>query len=207
MSRKTSSVKEKHPSWFKMKIERRELVRQLSPETAVNVLLACWDYLETGERPPDLSPIENIAFASFIPDMEEAWNRYLVRVSNGAQGGRPPKGKKPYGSICPHTEPYGTEEETETETETEIETDSKKECGAAAPPTRTRFVPPDVEEVRAYCIERRNGIDPAYFVDYYTARGWKYSGGQAMKDWKSAVRTWEKRNKQEDGKADELPEF
>ena len=24
--------KDKHPSWFKMKLERRELVRQLSPE-------------------------------------------------------------------------------------------------------------------------------------------------------------------------------
>ena len=43
--------KDKHPSWFKMKLERRELVRQLSPETAVNVLLACWDFLETGEKP------------------------------------------------------------------------------------------------------------------------------------------------------------
>ena len=29
--------KDKHPSWFKMKLERRELVRQLSPETAANV--------------------------------------------------------------------------------------------------------------------------------------------------------------------------
>ena len=27
--------KDKHPSWFKMKLERRELVRQLSPETNV----------------------------------------------------------------------------------------------------------------------------------------------------------------------------
>lgn len=67
-----TKIKEKHPSWFKMKLERGELVRQLSPETAVNVLLACWDYLETGEKPSNLSPIENVAFASFIPDMTEA---------------------------------------------------------------------------------------------------------------------------------------
>lgn len=69
-----AEIQEKHPSWFKMKLERRELVRQLSPETAVNVLLACWDYLETGEKPGDLSPIESVAFASFMPDMEEAWS-------------------------------------------------------------------------------------------------------------------------------------
>lgn len=58
---KTKKIKEKHPNWFKMKLERRELIRQLSPETAVNVLLACWDYLETGEKPGNLSPIEILA--------------------------------------------------------------------------------------------------------------------------------------------------
>ena len=73
--------KAKHPSWFKMKIERRELIRQLSPETAVNVLLACWDYLETGEKPNGLSPIESVAFASFMPDMEEAWRTNLQRIT------------------------------------------------------------------------------------------------------------------------------
>lgn len=73
-------IKEKHPNWFKMKLERRELIRQLAPDTAVNVLLACWDYLETGEKSSELSPIESVAFASFMPDMEEAWARYIQRI-------------------------------------------------------------------------------------------------------------------------------
>lgn len=73
--------KDKHPSWFKMKLERRELVRQLSPETAANVLLACWDFLETGEKPANLSPIESVAFSAFMPDMEEAWARYVQRIT------------------------------------------------------------------------------------------------------------------------------
>lgn len=84
-----AEVQEKHPSWFKMKIERRQLVRQLPPETAVNVLLACWDYLETCEIPTGLSPMEQIAFSAFFPDMEEAWEKYSKRVSNGRMGGRP----------------------------------------------------------------------------------------------------------------------
>ena len=81
---------DKHPSWFKLKVERRELVKQLAPETAVNVLLACWDYLATGERPPGLSPIEDVALSAFLPDLEEAWQKYMQRVKNGAAGGRPP---------------------------------------------------------------------------------------------------------------------
>ena len=53
-------------------LERRELIRQLSPETAVNVLLAFWEYLETGENPKNLSPIESVTFAAFIQNTEEA---------------------------------------------------------------------------------------------------------------------------------------
>lgn len=181
-----SDIKEKHPSWFKMKLERRELIRQLSPETAVNVLLACWDFLETGEKPAGLSPIESVAFASFMPDMDEAWERYLTRISSGAKGGRP---KKPYGSICPHTDPYGTEEETEPETDTEEDSNRER----ADKPPRSRFVPPSVDEVRAYCAERQNGVDADCFVDFYTANGWKQSRGKSIVDWKAAIRTWEKR--------------
>lgn len=56
---------------------------------------------------------------------------------------------------------------------------------------RKSFVPPTVEEVAAYCRERQNRVDAEYFVDFYTAKGWKV-GKEPMKDWKAAVRTWEK---------------
>ena len=59
-----------------------------------------------------------------------------------------------------------------------------------------RFVPPTVEEVRAYCLERNNNIDPEAFVDFYESKGWLV-GKTKMKDWKAAVRTWEKREKKE----------
>lgn len=55
------------------------------------------------------------------------------------------------------------------------------------------FVPPTVEEVAAYCRERNNQIDAEGFCDYYAARGWKLSKGTPMKDWKTTVRGWEKR--------------
>ena len=72
---------------------------------------------------------------------------------------------------------------------------------AGAKTARSVFVPPTVEEVRAYCEERENGIDAARFVDYYAARGWMV-GKTKMKDWRAAVRTWERNNhetKQGDG--------
>lgn len=58
-------------------------------------------------------------------------------------------------------------------------------------PKCPRFVPPTVEQVREYCDERGNDVDPQHFVDYYTARGWKL-GKNSVKDWKACVRTWER---------------
>ena len=63
----------------------------------------------------------------------------------------------------------------------------------AEPPTRKRFVPPTVDEVRDYCYERGNSVDPQRFVDYYTSNGWMV-GKNKMKDWKAAVRTWEQKD-------------
>lgn len=59
---------------------------------------------------------------------------------------------------------------------------------------RKRFSPPTVEEVREYCRERNNNVDPQRFVDFYESKGWKV-GKEGMKDWKACVRTWEGRDK------------
>lgn len=53
------------------------------------------------------------------------------------------------------------------------------------------FRPPDVSEVRSYCQERHNKVDPERFVDFYTSKGWLV-GKVKMKDWRAAVRNWEK---------------
>lgn len=52
-------------------------------------------------------------------------------------------------------------------------------------------IPPALEDVRAYCEERGNMVDPETFMDFYESKGW-YVGKNKMKDWKAAVRTWER---------------
>ena len=54
-----------------------------------------------------------------------------------------------------------------------------------------RFTPPDVDTVRDYCIERNNSVDARAFIDFYSSKGWMI-GKNKMKDWKAAVRTWER---------------
>ena len=69
------------------------------------------------------------------------------------------------------------------EKEIEIEKDKEK--------YKRRFTKPTLEEVQAYCAERGKGVDAQKWYDYYSANGWKV-GKNPMKDWKAAVRTWER---------------
>lgn len=78
------------------------------------------------------------------------------------------------------TEPRGRGKEIETEQSAREAHDGKKSLS-----------PPSLEEVQAYCKERGNAIDAQFFLDYYTARGWK-SGNTPIEDWKAQVRIWEK---------------
>lgn len=59
------------------------------------------------------------------------------------------------------------------------------------PKTVKRFKRPTIDEVRAYCRERGKGVDPEQWMDHYESNGWKV-GKNSMKDWKAAVRTWER---------------
>ena len=74
----------------------------------------------------------------------------------------------------------------------------------AKPPICTEFVPPTVDDVRNYCKENSYSVDPESFVDYYTSNGWQV-GKNKMKDWKAAVRTWQRKEKENDGTTESKP--
>ena len=71
--------------------------------------------------------------------------------------------------------------------------ETKEECADAPLSSSKRFSAPSLDEVRAYCEERKNGIDAEAFVDFYTAKDWMV-GKNKMKDWRAAIRTWERRD-------------
>ena len=71
----------------------------------------------------------------------------------------------------------------------------KKEIDKVEVKTSThsqKFIPPSLEEVREYCNERNNSVDPNSFIDFYESKGW-FIGKNKMKNWKAAVRTWERK--------------
>ena len=75
------------------------------------------------------------------------------------------------------------------EKEKEIEIEKDKDI------KRGHFVPPTPTEVRKYCDESGHHIDADAFVDFYASKNWMV-GKNKMKDWKAAVRNWERKDKE-----------
>jgi len=86
-----------------------------------------------------------------------------------------------YDRIRPNTK--HTDRDRDKDSDTDKERDKEK-----------NIIPPPIPLIEKYCKERNNGIDAEHFYDWYQTRGWKV-GKDKMKDWQSAIRTWEKRNK------------
>lgn len=62
------------------------------------------------------------------------------------------------------------------------------------PKKKKEFTPPTLEEVKAYCEERKNNVDYKYFYDYYSSGNWKDKKGDPVKNWKQRIITWERNN-------------
>lgn len=150
--------------YLKVWVDFREVLAPLSNEEKGRLFEAMLKYAEDGQE-VELSGNERFLWAVARQHIDRTRAESERLKLNGAKGGRPKK----------QEEPKETSENQEK-------------------PKKTKFVPPTVEEVRAYCKERGNNVDPEHFVAYNENRNWTLSNGKKMKDWKLAVITWEKNN-------------
>lgn len=180
-------------------------------------------YSRTGEFPA-LNGNERLFKRRVIMQEDRAQENYVQVVeknrANGQLGGRPrkptetqrnpPKPTETQNNPQKPNETQKTQIEIESEIKTEINTplpNGNKGSKAATPPTReTRFSPPSLDEVQAYIAERGAAVDAQKFIDFYACKGWMV-GKNRMKDWKAAVRTWEKRRKEEAGEKPTKQEY
>jgi len=66
---------------------------------------------------------------------------------------------------------------------------------------KAKFIPPTLDEVKAYCRERKNDVDPEKLFYHYKANGWVQGNqGKPVVDWKACVITWEKPKQFDQGK-------
>lgn len=101
-------------------------------------------------------------------------------------------------ALLEHSSVTETLHETEKEKELEIDIEQEKE---KIYKKESRFTPPTLEDVKSYCLERKNKVDAEKWFDFYQSKGWMV-GKNKMKDWKAAIRTWEKESAMTNGKTD-----
>ena len=145
------------------------------------------------EEDPDFSQMSDAAQIAFLlikPNLDSSRRK----AKSGKDGGSKKANGKQNGSKqeanCKQ-EGDESEKEKEKEKEGEIENECYPPTPFSGGTKAKRFIPPTVDEVTAYCQERGNGLDPEAFVDFYASKGWMV-GKNPMKDWKAAVRTWER---------------
>jgi hypothetical protein len=193
-----------------------EAIKELPDNTQLELYAAICKYSLYGEL-PELSPISKALFTAIKPNIDKAAARYVASVENGKKGGRPPKKEtqtKPSGNPAkPNNNPDITQTKPSENLNVYVDVNDNVDDNVNADveskadkPQRSRFTPPTLEEVQAYCQERDNGVDPEQFIAFYSSKGWKI-GSSKMKDWKAAVITWEKREKREQSKPEKKPAY
>lgn len=140
------------------------LVALLTDEQIGSAVRAVHEYRKTGAIPSDNM---EMAQCLYFERLRKAWDLSNGRYNKSVEGGK-----------------RGAEIRYKKQEENVEGEDSASAC--------TAFRPPTVEEVAEYCASRQNNIDPQAFIDFYASKGWMV-GKNKMRDWKAAVRTWEKK--------------
>lgn len=149
----------------------------------------------------DINPQLPKAISGYWPIVKPMLDNAKSHYDAGKKGGKKSKSSE-FGSDISETNGFEDDETKGSDKEKEKEKEKKeyKEKGADAPPAPTksrRFVPPELEEVKAYFAEKGGtDIQAERFCAYYESNGWKV-GRNPMKDWKAAVRGWLVRDKEQ----------
>ena len=140
------------------------------------------DYMFDGIEPATDDPLKLTIF-DMVKEQIDVNNQ---RYENGKKGGRPKQNQ-----IETKAKPKQNQTETKAKANDNVN-DNVNVNSNIIKRTAKKFSKPSVEEVREYCNERRNGIDPQSFIDFYQSKDWMI-GKNKMKDWKAAIRNWETR--------------
>lgn len=56
----------------------------------------------------------------------------------------------------------------------------------------SKFIPPTIEEISQYVLEKRLNVSAQQFFDYFNTGDWIDSKGNKVKNWKQKILTWNK---------------
>ena len=163
--------------------------KKLDDEQYGKIMRILAEYALNGVEPDEdeMDAMALLAFTLMKPQID-ANSR---RRENGAKGGKPKNTDANRNQTVTENEPNVNDNDNVNDNENDKEKDNANALSKKK--SAKRFVPPTIDEVRAYCSERGNFVDPESFISFYESNGWKV-GRNTMVDWKAAVRTWEHRD-------------
>lgn len=174
-----------------------ELISNLPDDMAGSLIKMICQYSFTGDVQASEDASIDAMFAMIRTKLDEDAEAYQETIRKRSEGGK--KGMKSRwnnSDITPDNSVI-TQDNSVTKKITPITVSDSVSVSDNNNKKSSRFAPPSLEEVKSYCQERKNGVNPETFIDFYASKGWKV-GNQPMKDWKACVRTWERRDKSPD---------
>jgi hypothetical protein len=175
------------------------------PDEQLGRLFRAINLYAIGAEVPELDGATSMAFAFIAAQLDRDDAKYQAisakRAEYGRRGGvaKATKSKQKLANVADNDNENDNENDNGNENDNDNDNINVVVSKRASAPTTTKttaprviFKKPTLTEVETYCQERNNNVDPEGFVDYYEANGWKV-GRSPMKDWKAAVRTWERK--------------
>ena len=171
-------------------------IKALPDDSALRLFRAACAYGIDGET-PDLDGLELAVFTSWKANIDSAQKKRR----DGEKGGRPKKtsgfesenqwlsDEKP---VVSDSKPMVSESKPKVSKSKSNENENENGNEDVNGKGKGRFTPPTLEEVKAYCEERKSPVDPVRFFEYFQTGGWKDSKGNPVRNWKQKLITWEK---------------
>lgn len=173
-----------------------EAIKALPKEEQLKALWAVIDY-GLDEITPEEYGVHTAIFLMAKPQIDANNKRY----QNGTKGGRPITEQKPnHNQIITKPKPNQNQTITKAEPKEKEKVNVKDKDKVKVKDKEsvcTRFVPPTHQDVSDYCQEKGyTNVDIERFIDFYESKGWMV-GKNKMKDWRAAVRNWNRSQRQE----------
>lgn len=171
-----------------------EAIKELSAEEFRNAVMAIMEY-GLNDSEIDTSGVAKAILIMAKPQIDKNNKRY----ENGLRGGTKPKQNQNETKLEPNSNQSGTKAEpkrTNPEPNDNVNDNDNVNVNdiKESEEKKPRFYPPTLEELKKYIDDNKYNVDPERFIDYYTANGWTV-GKNRMKDWKAAVRNWDRSQK------------
>jgi len=167
----------------------KESMSDLSDKDKLIMYEAISDY-SLDLKEPKLTGFPKALFSLIRPILDAN----IQRWKNGRKGGAP------IGNLNAKKQPRNDRKTTEKQPNKDVNKDKEYNIENANIETKvsngadksTRFVPPSLIDVQEYIQKNNYSVDALTFIDFYTSKGWMV-GSNKMKDWKAAVRTWQRK--------------